>query len=400
MPRVAKQRQRCGERSSFLSRSRIASLVLFVALGAVIVLRRNDLLAAIGVLSHIDLVPFVAAVAISALMVINRAAQFRAAHRLIGLDAPLGPMLRISSAAYALNKLVKTAGLGGMALFVRHGRQRGLPSSAVLAAYMLSSLAGHLALVGILGAGFVAVNLTDSSPRTWVLTLGSLVAMAAVGLPACWLVGRRSHATLRQWYPQPFLVCGRLAARVGLPQPPVPDPEDVDRFYQAATVARQDPQASLPLLGHALAAKILGAAVLYLSLIAVGAEVGPAAAIIVYTLALVAAASSLLPGGLGTVEASMTLLLVGYGTPTPVALAAILAFRLLDLWLPILVGLMVSIGLDVGTRAADGSSVTIDNPAMPPTSTALPTDTVEAVEAGEQPSDDPVLSPGPAVVPV
>ena len=45
-----------------------------------------------------------------------------------------------------------------------------------------------------------------------------------------------------------------------------------------------------------------------------------------------------IPGGVGVADASLGALLVANGVAGPTAAAAVLAFRLLDLWLPLLVG--------------------------------------------------------------
>ena len=63
-----------------------------------------------------------------------------------------------------------------------------------------------------------------------------------------------------------------------------------------------------------------------------------ATTLLVYTLTLMVALVGPLPGGIGVADASLGALLIANGVSGPTAAAAVIAFRLLDLWLPLLVG--------------------------------------------------------------
>ena len=312
--------------------------------------RREDVGATAAVLAQLAPLPFLIAVGLSVVGMVNRAGQFRSAHRLAGIEADLRSMVRVSAAGYALNKLVKTGGLGGVALFVRHGRQRGRPAGAVLAACLVSSLSGLVALVAV--AGLVVASTAVDVPTTGSL-IGAVAGVALLvvfGLPVAGAVCLRSRALVERWHPLPFRAIRRLTARFGRRGPTVPDPVHVDRFYAAIATLRADPMASAPVLAHAMVAKFIGAAVLLAALAAVGADIGLEAVLVVYVMALAAAAISIRPGGLGAVEATMTLLLDGYGVPPATALAGTVAFRFLDLWVPVLVGLVAAPGLEGSTE--------------------------------------------------
>ena len=62
------------------------------------------------------------------------------------------------------------------------------------------------------------------------------------------------------------------------------------------------------------------------------------AATFVYAFASLAGAVSMLPGGLGVAEGSLTALLAGFGTPLPEAAAATLLVRSVTLWLAVALG--------------------------------------------------------------
>jgi uncharacterized protein (TIRG00374 family) len=94
----------------------------------------------------------------------------------------------------------------------------------------------------------------------------------------------------------------------------------------------------MPVLVTAVAGKVIGVACLALVLSGLGAGIGLPATVLVYTLTIMASMIGPLPGGIGVAEASLGALLITRGVPAPTAAAAVIAFRLLDLWLPLLAG--------------------------------------------------------------
>jgi uncharacterized protein (TIRG00374 family) len=60
--------------------------------------------------------------------------------------------------------------------------------------------------------------------------------------------------------------------------------------------------------------------------------------VIAYLAATVAVALVPTPGGIGSVEAALTVALVAAGGPVAVATAVVLAYRVITVWLPLLPG--------------------------------------------------------------
>jgi uncharacterized protein (TIRG00374 family) len=101
---------------------------------------------------------------------------------------------------------------------------------------------------------------------------------------------------------------------------------------------RADWRATAALLGTAVVGKLLGCAALVLVLLGLGIHLDPATTLLVYTLTIMAALVGPLPGGIGVADASLGALLIANGVPAPAAAGAVIAFRLLDLWIPLFVG--------------------------------------------------------------
>ncbi|MAR93179.1 MAG: lysylphosphatidylglycerol synthase transmembrane domain-containing protein [Pseudomonadota bacterium] len=73
-----------------------------------------------------------------------------------------------------------------------------------------------------------------------------------------------------------------------------------------------------------------------------GQDVTLLAAVGIYGVAVLVGAISFLPGGLGSTEAVMGLLLISIGVPEPVAIAATLICRIATLWFAVFIGLIVA----------------------------------------------------------
>ncbi len=88
---------------------------------------------------------------------------------------------------------------------------------------------------------------------------------------------------------------------------------------------------------------------------AFGHWVNPDGLLVAYGLANVLAVIPLTPGGLGVVEATLTSILVGFGTARGVATLGVVAYRLINFWLPIPLGgaAYLSLQVDPGRSAVE-----------------------------------------------
>lgn len=77
---------------------------------------------------------------------------------------------------------------------------------------------------------------------------------------------------------------------------------------------------------------------LWAALHAVGASAGLDVALVAYGIATLFGIIGFLPAGLGFLEVGMAAALASYSTPVAQATAAVVLFRLAELWLPLAVG--------------------------------------------------------------
>src|SRR5947209_6044742 len=105
-------------------------------------------------------------------------------------------------------------------------------------------------------------------------------------------------------------------------------------------------------IGSAAANWTLDAASLWVFLYAFGFRAGPIELVVAYGLANVLAAIPVTPGGLGIVEGVLVPTLVGFGASRGIAILGVVAWRLVNFWLPIPVGTACYVSLRAGAHAS------------------------------------------------
>ncbi len=99
---------------------------------------------------------------------------------------------------------------------------------------------------------------------------------------------------------------------------------------------------------------LLDAASLFVFVGAFGHWVNPDGLLVAYGLANVLAAIPITPGGLGVVEVTLTSTLVGFNTTRAIALFGVVAYRLVNFWLPIPLGGVAYLSLQVDPTQESG----------------------------------------------
>ncbi len=141
---------------------------------------------------------------------------------------------------------------------------------------------------------------------------------------------------------------------------PLVDEEVVHNLFVRLGVRLRTMATQRPILIRAVAWAaanwLLDAASLYVFVGAFGHWVNPDGLLVAYGLAFVLAAIPLTPGGLGVVEATLTSALVGFNTTRAIAILGVVAYRLINFWLPIPVGGLayLSLQVDSGTTGHGG----------------------------------------------
>lgn len=299
---------------------------------------------------------------LSVLAMANRGRLNHLAHAAVGLRVPFASTVRASAVAFTANKVARSAGVSGLAVFVRHGRRHRLAAPAVVAAGAVATASCFAALGLALVAAF-AVVAAQGDLQGWWLAAAAGYGVTAAGLTALLLVALhrgdaldrlcRLPARLRR-RPRPRCLGGTGASdpdRAGLGFGRLGDgPAEAeaaawaDVLRTALRRAGTNRSATAGAVAHATASKVIGALLLATSVAAVGPALPLSTVLVAYGASLAAASASILPGGLGAVEASLGGVLASAGLSPSSAVLAVALYRIFDLWLPVAVGAVLGRG--------------------------------------------------------
>ena len=244
----------------------------------------------------------------------------------------------IAWAELAMGSIVPASGAGGLALGAWILRAGGMPGETIarrsVAFFLIKSAANFVAVAVIGTALFVGVVGPDLSPwLTIVPAVASVVTICAV------------------------FAIGRLPAG----DPAAEDAGRIRRFWAGARIALVDGVAeatriirsrSAPVLVGSLGYWFWDNAVLWATYHAFGAAPAVTVVLMGYLIGQLGGALPF-PGGLGGIDGGLLGTLVVYGAPVAATAAAILAYRVILFWLPLVVGAITFFSLRRGLNRPD-----------------------------------------------
>jgi uncharacterized membrane protein YbhN (UPF0104 family) len=248
-----------------------------------------------------------------------------------------GASWRISLAGVTASRLLSAGGAGGIALTAWALHRAGIAAARVtarLTAFLVLLYAVYMAALVLVGAGLRTGVLSGRAPTSLTVApalLGAAViavALLATRLPAdlerrlgTLSLDARLRGRVARWLVRGLALLGE-GVRVAL-----------------ALVRVRDPA----LLG-AIAWWALDVAALWACLHAFGGQLPGGVVVMAYFVGMIA---NLLPvpGGVGAVEGGMIGALVAFGAPAGTAIAGVLAYRVVALWLPALAGVIAYVQL-------------------------------------------------------
>jgi pimeloyl-ACP methyl ester carboxylesterase/uncharacterized membrane protein YbhN (UPF0104 family) len=230
--------------------------------------------------------------------------------------------------------------------FTRHGADALLAGWVLLAGGVITTAAWIL----ILAAGGFASGHTLA---TAITIPGAVLAVAAVAMAATAVRQPRLRSALERHVAWALRQASRLARR------PAANPAQTVTAWIDRMGALRLPASGWALAsGAALANWLADAAVLAVSVAAVGAAVPWRNLLLVYAAGVTAKSLAITPGGLAITEGALSVSLVASGVRAPQALAAAVLYRLVSFWLVATAGWLVLLALRMRRR--------VPRPALPP----------------------------------
>jgi uncharacterized protein (TIRG00374 family) len=306
---------------------RVVALVSLVAVGFVAWGARRELVDALDVIGSNHPGVLIAGLLLESGVVAALAQVYRASLAATGQQIGYAQGLQVSMGAFTLSRALPGGGAAGAVWAASRLRQYGVPQTQAAAGVVIEGLLAMVTLGGIVTFGAVAALFRGR------VTTGGVVAACAV--PAAFAVlawvgvaGVRSAAMRHRFFAAVRRVLPGTGARA-------------DRWAANAddlAEAMANGHGFVPVIGWSALNWGLDILALWLVFMGLGVQLEVGVLILGFGVANLVTALPHTPGGLGLVEAGMTGTYVALGTDTAVALAAVLAYRVISFWIPVLVG--------------------------------------------------------------
>jgi uncharacterized protein (TIRG00374 family) len=247
-----------------------------------------------------------------------------------------GTVVRVDLAGVGVTNVIPAGGAVSLAVRYRLLARAGSSPSTIVGGIAVEVIISNLLLGGVFALGLL-LSLATLPPSPYYQLAGAFMLAvfggAAVALSVA--VHRRE----------------RVARAIGTAARRLPDDwrDRVVRFVDdavgnVATLARDRRRFGAAVFWGA-ANWLLDAAALWVLLAAFGYAADPGQLLLVYGLVGILALIPITPGGLGVVEGVMVPLLVALGATHQLALLGVLAWRLLQFWMPMPLGALSALSL-------------------------------------------------------
>jgi len=327
---------------------RIVHVVLFIALAVGIfglLPRLGGLTRDAAELRHARPGFVVAAVIAQAISLGCYALLYRRVLASLGARVPFWMAARVTLASFLVSHVTPFGSATGTLLNVSTLEARGIAAATTSEAIGLTSLMSTVALISLFGAGFAATAGRHLS--SGYLTIAG-VALGLVVLVLALVLVLGAHPDIAER-------AGRKAARLARHIRRSIDPEKTAQASKRlATLARSalTGRAFAESFGFAAADLLFDLASLDLMFLAVRYQPGFGPLAIAYAVANIASALPITPGGLGVVEVTLVAITVGFGAPRPTAVLAVVGYRIVNYWLPLLPGAVAYLRLRLSPAKA------------------------------------------------
>jgi uncharacterized protein (TIRG00374 family) len=291
-----------------------------------------------------------AAIAAQAASLGSYAQLYRRILAALGARIRFGLAASVIMATFFVSHLTPFGSATGTLVNASSLEAEGVPATTTGEAIALTSLMSTVTLIVLFGAGFVATAGRHVSHQYLVIA-GIALFLIVAALAAVLAVGA---------HPAVAGKAGRWAATVARHVRPAIDPAKVGQTSsRLASLARTalTGRASAVSFGFASGDLLFDLLSLDLVFLALRYQLGFGPLAVAYAIANIASAIPLTPGGLGVIEVTLVAVTVSFGAPRATAVLAVLGYRIVNYWLPLIPGAIAYIQLQLRLhRAAAGKT--------------------------------------------
>jgi uncharacterized protein (TIRG00374 family) len=251
-----------------------------------------------------------------------------------GYPQPVGLLARVATAVLTINRVLPTMGVTSSVYLVTTLRRRKIPEGRILVVHTMEIVSYTVAFAIVTTWGLL-VFVTRSAIEQVEILVPVVLAVAVAFCALRWLRRRGLKPLLIRWAFAGNRVIGRIMPIRALRITEARIERFIDEVWHGARLAATRPNWFVRAVLWQLASLGGDCLTIGFALAALGYPTHPNTIVIAFAAATALSAVSFLPGGAGSFEAAMVVILVRRGIPFEAALAATLIFRGLTFWLPL-----------------------------------------------------------------
>lgn len=339
-----------GESGAVISRlepakaAKLAGIAAIVAFGAVFVLlNRSEVPVALSAFQGANLWFVSLAVVLAVLYLVAYAGLVWVCMGAAGFGMRLRRAVLVGTAAHFYNlAIVNSGGLGGVGVAVAEARRDGRPAGPAILGFLLVSQVGHLTFALVLGIALAVGVASGQLTNLELIAAAVFIAYSIVILAtlSAIVVNERLFTTIHR-FANIVLVRIRALLRLQASSDEAGSKTALELREIVRRLARS-PKSFLGPVSLGVATELAGIGMLWALLRAFGVQTNALTPLMAYAAAVLFSIVGFLPAGIGFAEAGLGLALSRAGVDGTEIVLVVVAFRLLETWLPFSVGAMAA----------------------------------------------------------
>ncbi|MEJ2706781.1 MAG: lysylphosphatidylglycerol synthase transmembrane domain-containing protein [Anaerolineales bacterium] len=328
--------------SSWLSWRRMILLALLFGFTLLIVTRFTSMQNLVSTLIGGKWTWIVAAVLVHLLYFFLDAVLHKYSFATVGVETRVLDLFPVLLAALFVNAVAPTGGTGGAAIFIDYTSRKGQSGARTAVGVILALIADLSTLIPFLAYGVVFLYMQNKMKfylligvvifLIFIIGLSGLLYLAHARLDLLDRLFNWLHRTVNHvagWFHNPNFLHDEWAE------------QNKQGFVQGANAITTHPKEFSTTLMWGMVTHIVNLAGLYMFFLGYQQPVQPGTLISAFGLGIVFYVISFIPQGVGAVEGIMGLVFISMGIPHAKAAAIAFAFRGVNFWIPVVLGLIV-----------------------------------------------------------
>jgi len=316
----------------------LITIFTFVALAILIYAVRDQIYDTITNLGKVNSWALPAMIVWQVLNYHSYAKLYQSLFRTLGERIRYRPLLRVSLELNFINNVFPSGGVSGISYFALRMRDANVPASKSTVVQLAKFVFVFVSFQILLGVALILLAIGGNVNRFTILVAGSLFTLLLVGsIGLAFVISSKTRINSFFTYITRFV--NRI---IHMFRPRYPETISIEKAHRAFdelhhnyALLKSNIGALKKPLFFALLCNIAEILAIYTVYVAFGRFVNPGAVILAYAVASFSGVISVLPGGVGIYEATMTVVLAAAGVPPGLSIPVTVMYRVLNMLIQI-----------------------------------------------------------------